>query len=152
MNWNTPLKEVESLRKQVAALTKERDDAIGVKKVAFHHYQETKNQLVASQAREKKLREALELAMQVCDAVPNRLQNHEDAHVAAIGQLVNNGNMPDGSSCFDYYRHISNALALPTDDTALKQRLAEEREKCAAYALAHGCTSMVTAIRNGSMK
>lgn len=65
MNWNTPLKEVESLRKQVAALTKERDDAIGVKKVAFHHYQETKNQLVTSQAREEILREVLQNADQI---------------------------------------------------------------------------------------
>lgn len=85
-------------RKEIAALTKERDDAIGVKKVAFHHYQETKNQLAASQAREAKLHEILDCGR-------------------------TNG--------FLNYQVIDDLNDIPADDTALQQRLADERERCA---------------------
>lgn len=115
---------------RIAAMTKENERLQGV----CHDYRTTQEtmvgQLAASQAREAKLRDALELAMQICDAVPNRLQNHEEPSVAYIGTLVNEGVNPDTSACFGYYAHIRDALAMPFDDSPLQERLKQERERC----------------------
>ncbi len=119
--------EVEALRAEVAALTKERDDLIGrpipltewqqmeqdlaaitkERELLFKQITHYCTQLAAGQSREAKLREAMLSVL--CD--------------------------PEGVPCFsgsDGDRAvIAEALALPTDDAALKERLKEEREKVA---------------------
>ena len=113
---NYPREMVEEFEAQIAALTKERDDLLKLTNVQEQlpvprlreqlkdeHIQHKRWQMAcaASQAREAKLREALEHYRNM--ASPRSW---------------------DGSPA-------NAALALPTDDTALQQRLAEEREKCA---------------------
>lgn len=116
------------LREQVAALTKVRDGAVaileqtlvgisfGELRKAYAAYRAGEKYptvldklealLAASQVREAKLREAL----QYCAVQPGYLSAHHNAQ----------------------HCHAQNALnSIPTDDTALRERLAEERERCA---------------------
>lgn len=92
--------EVCKLERQVAALKVELNHRSAELTGAFH-------QLAASQAREQKLRDALQFYM---TPPIGQLNDH---HIAAakLGVAV---------------------LALPTDDTALQARLKEEREKVIA--------------------
>lgn len=91
----------------IEALTKERDDleiecAVHAA-CTKHRYEE----LVASQAREAKLQSAL---MEI-----------------SYGKFPKDaGEYADDAMC----RFAREALALPTDDTALQQRLAQERIRC----------------------
>ncbi len=87
--------EVErTLREQVAALTKERDELINESGAAKEKaYNKLMDSLAASQAREAKLREA-------------------------IGTVCEGWTLPEGVR-----KTLEKALALPADDTALKERL-----------------------------
>lgn len=89
-------------------------------------------QLEASQAREAELREAmLRATLGSCSCVTKTpdYRHHAD---------------------FCGYRTLSEALALPTDDTALKARLKAERERCATLCSVLSCTASgcADAIRN----
>ena len=100
---NYPREMVEEFEAQIAALTKERDDW----KIGAQHrdrcFHSAMDDLAASQAREAKLREAVDW---MC---------------------------ANGCNC----RIGQDALALPQDDTALRERLAEERERCAQVLADH---------------
>ena len=125
--------ETKTLHEQIAALTKERDAWNHEFKCAYAREVTAQNNeaairllmetyqlggctdherlarnLLASQAREAKLREALE-DIKFCTAPePDDGSHHENAYLIA-----------------------TETVALPTDNTALQQRLAEERERCA---------------------
>lgn len=72
-------------------------------------------QLAASQAREQKLR-------------------------GLLGEYLEQASEYDGRTSQALEDEISEALALPTDDTALQARLKEERERCAVECEQHGPT------------
>jgi len=105
-----PVEEYEALRAQVAALTQERDEwkdaAVNGGNAGY-----LRERLAASQAREAKLRLAAEAF--------SRARKHAQDY----GHLA------------EAYYHADNmndeALAIPTDTTALDERLAQERERCA---------------------
>ena len=90
---------------------------------------ELHEQLAASHAREEKLREALE-DIKFCTAPePDDGSHHENAYWIA-----------------------TETLALPTDDTALQARLAEERERCALCVEAYSMDWVACARAIRSMK
>lgn len=90
------------LERQVAALTKERDEAIELWKIRGFTIEVATKNIAAEQAYSERLREALE--------------------------SVKNSVVGGGYE----YSVMSEALALPSDTTALQARLAEEREKVIA--------------------
>ncbi len=99
--WKARDGEIEALRQELAAIAKENERLQGV----CHDYRTTQEtmvgKLVASQAREAKLREALE-------------------HIH-----------PDNIHDMERRRK---ALAISADDSALQERLKQERERCATIA------------------
>lgn len=108
--------EVErTLREQVAALGKQ-GDRFAERLYEVEKPGGLKEQLTASQAREAKLREALEEA----NALNINWSSEAEPEVLAY---------------YSEYRKViamgKEALAIPTDDAALKERLKEERERCA---------------------
>lgn len=58
----------------------------------------------------KQALEALNCSMQICDEIPNRCQKSYDPVLSRLGQMVNHGKMPDGTSCFGYYDHVRDAI------------------------------------------
>ncbi len=69
---------------------------------------------VASDAVLTQARYALEVAMQICDAIPTRLQNSADSQLAHIGMLVNA--RPDGHHGYAIIRDALIALRTATPD------------------------------------
>ena len=90
--------QIVDLIAEIEALKREKDHYIAEWSDACDENQGLLNQLTASQARERLLRDALEYYM----------SNGIDEHL---------------------YYTVKNALAQPTDDTALKAALAAERER-----------------------
>jgi predicted nuclease with TOPRIM domain len=110
---------IESLREQVAALTKERDDL----QDKCNNFQ---NKCRATLAENAQLREALE-------TISDEENWGEDG-------CWESSSYPDEIAM--------EALSTPTDTAALDARLKEEANKWADMAMAHGCTYMVTKIRS----
>lgn len=120
--------ELIAAGKQVAALTKERDDY----RTGYYAQNETRakfqqelnaceEHLAAAQAREAKLLEALELAM------PAIGYGYDAARCTAAFETVHTAQAA-----------AVQALALPTDDSALMERLKQEYERGYADATREG--------------
>lgn len=95
--------KIDQLREQLAAVTKERDVADEGRNYANELLSKQAEQLAARQAREEKLREALEYSLSKIEG---------------------------GWSC-DATDKIEEALAMPRDDSALRAAIAEELERMA---------------------
>jgi hypothetical protein len=116
MNWDTAPQELDALRAQVAALTKERD----------------------------RWQEAYERCNTVCGATEECWNADLAAAQAQITQLrealetISDGENWGEDGCWEsssYPDEIAmEALATPTDTAALDARLAQERERCAVVA------------------
>ena len=108
--------ETKALYEHLAAMTAERDEARRTAEYWKSEHLAGNEQLAASQAREQQLRE------QVSDA----LNGDWPAHLWVI-------------------RHkLTNILAIPHDDTTLKQYGAKILREWVAHIMANGCTSAVT--------
>lgn len=105
-----PVEEYEALRAQVLSLTKERDEwkdsAINGGNAGY-----LRDQLAAAQAREAKLREAL-------DAL-KAAWPHTNGYAPI--------KLPPYAEMLALFAMVNEALALPTDTTALDERLAQEK-------------------------
>jgi multidrug resistance efflux pump len=107
-----PVEEYESLRAQVLSLTKERDLLLEKGAATFRlDMAELRKQLAASQAREAKLREAL-------DAL-KAAWPHTNGYAPI--------KLPPYAEMLALFAMVNEALALPTDTTALDERLAQEK-------------------------
>lgn len=123
-------------RDQVAALTKENHDLANKLTIAWN---KPNDQLAASQAREAKLREALENVNAAYDKVSDGLQDDLENGVKWLNEQAAqkfNKEYPGVVKALDALLEASisadEALALPADDSALQARLKEERERCIA--------------------
>ncbi len=111
---------MDSMYKALAAMTQERDEAVGFWQGSDAGWAETQRELAASQAREQQLREAL----------------------AEIASPIRQS---DAAKAREYDLVIAHkALALPQDDTALREQNAKLLRELVAHIMANGCTSAVT--------
>lgn len=121
------LGEIERLQREVInrnARALEGDKAVAVRELLL-------NQIEASQAREAKLRDAL------MDGVAH-LAAAVSAYEKFVGRADRRGHRdPFFSTRFSDFtkaeERTRETLSLPHDDTALKERLKAERERCAKY-------------------
>lgn len=131
--------EWRAVKDQLAALTKEREQYLADKLVE----EPLRRLLAAAQAREAKLRSVLQWVLRA-----------SDLSLKEIGAyMVENGiaSMPasEGTAeSFSALQAVREAIALPTDDSALMERLEEEREKCALEAMHWGNEHMAAKIRS----
>jgi hypothetical protein len=106
MNWDTAPQELDDLRAQVAALTKDREQE---RATTLAQFSAIGKELAAAQTQIAQLREALE--------------------------TISDGENWGEDGCWEsssYPDEIAmEALAAPTDTAALDARLKEERERCA---------------------
>ena len=135
--------EWRAVKDQLAAMTTERNEAIYQTKVATQEHFDMEQELAAALAREAKLRSVLQWVLRA-----------SDLSLKEIGAyMVENGiaSMPasEGTAeSFSALQAVREAIALPTDDSALMERLEEEREKCALEAMHWGNEHMAAKIRS----
>ena len=136
--------EVRQLHEQVAALTKERDEQ---KRAADHWFTEANqdhNRLVAAQATIERLREALEAVETTCsyNGQEDEIGEHSCCHEPSY--------RPHSPDCWTHLR--TKALALPSDTTALQERLDAERARYLAVVVKYGMGDDVIAKAIQEMK
>ena len=113
---------LEALEQQVAALTNERNDLLILLDNWKTSQGVTEDQLAAAQAREAKLRGHMLNIASAC-----RIWGGEAERARKM---------------------FEECLAIPADDSALMERLKEEREKCAMLAQVAGARNVADVIRS----
>lgn len=136
--------EVDSLEQQVAALTKERDE-LGGELMEFFGApvsRSLKDQLAAAQAEVARLTLELDEAGSNCSMYKQQVLNAQADNARLRGVMQH-------SHDYGYVREIqAEALALPTDDSALQERLKEEREKVIQAAVSLGAFTPKSPVAN----